>query len=277
MSNGRSAKTSGMDRSPGLEEAIRAAGGMSALAHALGVALSSVSAWRHVPESHVSSVEALTGVGRRILRPDLYSESEKTVPARRDEEDLARSDEYALLASLLLRAPDSNALARLSLLNGGETPLGAGHAALAKAARSTSAERVEREYFDLFLGVGRGELLPYASYYLTGFLNERPLARLRADLKRLGLERADGHFDPEDHLGTLCEIMSGFAGGSLEASAADESKFFAVHIAPWAGRFFADLETANAAGFYRTVGALGRIFVDIETEGFAIIENRRSA
>src|SRR3546814_5223971 len=80
--------------------------------------------------------------------------------------------------------------------------------ALAEAAHSVSVETVEREYFDLFLGVGRGELLPYASYYLTGFLNERPLARLRADLKRLGLERAESHFDPEDHLGTLCEIMS---------------------------------------------------------------------
>src|SRR3546814_1787290 len=89
--------------------------------------------------------------------------------------------------------------------------------ALAEAAHSVSFETVEREYFGLFLGVGRGELLPYASYYLTGFLNERPLARLRADLKRLGLERAESHFDPEDHLGTLCEIMSGFAGGLLEA------------------------------------------------------------
>src|SRR3546814_75843 len=148
--------------------------------------------------------------------------------------------------------------------------------ALAEAAHSVSVETVEREYFDLFLGVGRGELLPYASYYLTGFLNERPLARLRADLKRLGLERAEGHFDPEDHLGTLCEIMSGFAGGLIEASASDEGEFFAVHIAPWAGRFFGDLEKANSAGFYEAVGALGRIFVDIETEGFAI-ETRRSA
>src|SRR3546814_15216223 len=93
--------------------------------------------------------------------------------------DLARSDEYALLASLLLRAPDSAILARLSRLEGTETPLGASHIALAEAAHSVPVETVEREYFDLFLGVGRGELLPSASYYLTGFLNERPLARLR--------------------------------------------------------------------------------------------------
>src|SRR3546814_6299357 len=93
--------------------------------------------------------------------------------------------------------------------------------ALAEAAHSVSVETVEREYFDLFLGVGRGELLPYASYYLTGFLNARPLARLRADLKRLGLERAESHFDPEDHLGTPSAIMSSFAGVLLVAGTSE--------------------------------------------------------
>jgi TorA maturation chaperone TorD len=191
--------------------------------------------------------------------------------------DAARADEYALIASLLLVAPDAGLLARLSNLQGHtETPLGRAHAALAKAAASTSPEKVKREYFELFIGVGRGELLPYASYYLTGFLNERPLARLRGDMMRLGLERAKGHFDPEDHLGTLCEIMSGFACNHFVIAADDEHGFFARHIAPWAGRFFADLESAKAARFYRAVGALGRIFIDIEAEGFAM-ETRRSA
>jgi TorA maturation chaperone TorD len=189
----------------------------------------------------------------------------------------ARADEYALLASLLLAAPDADLLTRLSNLQGDtETPLGRAHAALGKAAASVSAEAVKREYFELFIGVGRGELLPYTSYYLTGFLNERPLARLRADMMRLGLERAEGHSDPEDHLGTLCEIMSGFACNHFVIAADDEHDFFARHIAPWAGRFFADLESAKAARFYRTVGALGGIFIDIEAEGFAM-ETRRSA
>jgi TorA maturation chaperone TorD len=187
-----------------------------------------------------------------------------------DDIDAARADEYALLASLLLRPPDDATLARLALLQGAKTPLGSAHAALAEAAVRASAEAVEREYFDLFLGVGRGELVPYASYYLTGFLNERPLMRLREDLKRLGLERAEGCRDPEDHIGTLCEIMSGFASGCFEASAADESGFFAAHVAPWAGRLFADLEQAEAARFYRAVGALGRLFTEIEAESFAM-------
>lgn len=191
--------------------------------------------------------------------------------------DAARADEYALLASLLLTTPDAGLLKRLSNLRGDiETPLGLAHAVLGRAAASASAEAVKREYFELFIGVGRGELLPYASYYLTGFLNERPLARLRADMMRLGLERAEGHCDPEDHLGTLCEIMSGFACNHFVIAADDEHDFFARHIAPWAGRFFADLENAKAARFYRAVGALGRVFIDIEAEGFAM-ETRRSA
>lgn len=193
-----------------------------------------------------------------------------------DEVDAARSDEYALLASLLLRAPDAEMLGRLARLKGSETPLGRTHAELARAAASADPKRVEREYFSLFIGVGRGELLPYASYYLTGFLNERPLARLRGDLIRLGLERAEGHPDPEDHMGSLCEIMSGFAGGIFETSPGDEAGFFSHHLAPWAGRLFGDLEKAKEAVFYKAVGAVGRTFMEIEAEGFAM-ETRRSA
>jgi TorA maturation chaperone TorD len=196
--------------------------------------------------------------------------------AEADEVDKARSDQYALLASLLLRTPDTDLLMRLSGLQGTATPLGLAHIALGQAAASASADMVKREYSELFIGVGRGELLPYASYYLTGFLNERPLARLRGDMARLGLERAEGHNEPEDHLGTLCEIMSGLAGGRFETSADNEAAFFARHIEPWAGRFFADLEKAKAASFYRAVGAMGRMFIDIEAEGFAM-ETRQSA
>ena len=192
-----------------------------------------------------------------------------------DDIDQARADEYALLASLLLTPPDAGVLARLSSLqDGGDTLLGRAHAALGQAA--ASADDVAREYFHLFIGVGRGELVPYASYYLTGFLNERPLARLRGDMMRLGIERAGGHFDPEDHLGTLCEIMSGFASNRFEVADGAEQDFFERHVEPWAGRFFSDLEKAKAAKFYRSVGTLGRLFIDIETEAFAM-ETRRSA
>jgi TorA maturation chaperone TorD len=266
-----------MERDPGVEEAVRAVGGVGALARGLGISQPSVSSWRRIPAARVLDVEALTGISRAVLRPDLYAEPGSGPAGDTDEVEVARSHQYALLASLLLRAPDADALARLSRLGGdAETPLGQAHGALARAAASASAETVRREYFDLFVGVGRGEIVPYASYYLTGFLNERPLARLREDMKRLGIERVQGHPDPEDHLGTLCEIMSGFAAGCFEASPGEQGAFFARHLAPWAGRCLADMEGAESARFYRAVAAVGRVFIDIETEGFAM-EARQSA
>ena len=116
---------------------------------------------------------------------------------------------------LLSRSPDAATLNRIAKLRGDATPLGLAHLALAQAAGNASAERIAREYFTLFIGVGRGELLPYGSYYLTGFLNERPLARLREDLRAHGIERAEGQVEPEDHAATLCEIMAGMASGQF--------------------------------------------------------------
>ena len=129
---------------------------------------------------------------------------------------------------------------------------------------------MEREYFDLFIGIGRGELLPYGSYYLTGFLHERPLARLRAHLDKLGIERAEGQAEPEDHAAILCEIMAGLASRRFPAPIDAERELFEQHLAPWIGRFFADLEQADAADFYRRIGTLGRVFITIETEAFAL-------
>jgi TorA maturation chaperone TorD len=121
-----------------------------------------------------------------------------------DEIEVARSQEYALLSLLLARAPDQDLLERLAGLRGDASPLGLAHAAVAEAASGIRAAQVEREYFNLFIGLGRGELLPYGSYYLTGFLHERPLARLREDLVRLGIERAAAQAEPEDHAAILC-------------------------------------------------------------------------
>ena len=187
-----------------------------------------------------------------------------------DEIDLARAQHYSLLANLLLRAPDAEMLARLAQVQGTPTPLGLTHIALAQAAAATDVARVQREYFELFIGVGRGELVPYASYYLTGFLYDRPLAALRADLSRLGLERAERHHDPEDHLGTLCEIMGGLAAGQFEAEPGEDARFFGRHVLPWAPRFFRDLEHAAAADFYRAVANVGLTFTELEAEAFAM-------
>ncbi len=254
-------------RDQGLEEAIRAVGGVGALARTLGISQPSVSNWQKVPADRVLAVESVSGVSRSVLRPDLYGDM---VEDAADELDQARAQEYQLLATLLLRAPSDEVLAQLATIKGDASPIGMAHLALASAAESSDADSVSREYFDLFIGLGRGELLPYASYYLSGFLHERPLARLRDDLARLGIERRDGVYEPEDHAGTLFEIMSLFAGGTIAISREEQTNFFNRHLKPWIGRFLADLAVAQRATFYKAVAALGTAFVEIETEAFGL-------
>ncbi|HEU5017461.1 MAG TPA: Cro/CI family transcriptional regulator [Pseudolabrys sp.] len=254
-------------RDNGLSEAIRVVGSVSELARQIGISQPSVSNWTRVPAERVIAVEAATGIDRTVLRPDLYGGDETR---EADEIDTARAREYALLAALLLRAPDAQLLESLASLRGDPSPLGLAHMTLADAAAQTTVEQVEREYFDLFIGMGRGELLPYASYYLTGFLQERPLARLRDDLAALAVVRTESMIEPEDHAGVLCEIMSGLASGRLSAPATSDRLIFEKHMTPWIGRFFADLENAQSAKFYRPVGTVGRIFIDIEAEAFSL-------
>ena len=259
-------------REEGLEEAISAVGGISELARRLGISQPSVSNWKRVPADRVLSVEAATGIARGILRPDLFGGKDASV----DDTELARAQEYALLATLLAKSPDTQLLQRLSRLRGDASPLGVAHVAHGEAAARADVDRVGREYFDLFVGLGRGELLPYASYYLTGFLYERPLARLRGDLKRVGIALAEGLSEPEDHAAILCEIMAGLAGGAIEAEPGTDRRIFEKHMAPWMGRFFADLERSQRADFYARVGTVGRTFVEIESEAFALPQEARA-
>lgn len=183
---------------------------------------------------------------------------------RVDPLDLERARLFALLGRLMAGPPDAGLLERLAALGGGG-PLGEAFAGLAEAAGATDPEAADREFFDLFIGVGRGELLPFASYYLTGFLHERPLAELRGDLARLGVERAPGVAEPEDHIAFVCETFAGLLAGAFPALPAEAQAFFARHVKPWAARFFADLEAAQAARFYRAVGRLGRLATEIES------------
>jgi TorA maturation chaperone TorD/DNA-binding transcriptional regulator YdaS (Cro superfamily) len=253
-------------RDAGLERAIAAAGGIARLARKIGIAQPSVSNWNMVPAQRVIVVEGATGVSRKVLRPDLYGE-----PADLDTIDpieVGRAQEYALLATLLASAPPAALLRQIGQLKGDATSLGRAHAALGEAASIATATEVEREYFDLFVGLGRGELLPYASYYLTGFLNERPLSRLRHDLAELGIERVQNGSEPEDHAATLCEVMAGLAGAHFPVPPATQRAFFEKHVSPWMGRLFVDMEKTENAKFYRSVGTLGRVFLEIESAAF---------
>jgi TorA maturation chaperone TorD len=215
------------------------------------------------PGAAVNSAAAAAGAA---WCADLYANTTDRV----DDTDIARLREYALLAALLGRPPDEAMLKRLALLESDRTPLGLAHKALAEAAAEKDAAAVAREYFDLFIGVGRGELLPYESYYLTGFLHERPLARLRADLADLGIERVEGQCEPEDHAAILCEVMAGLIAGEFAAPVGRQRYFFERHLASWMAQFYGDLEAAKAADFYRPVGAIGRLFIEIETQAFAL-------
>ena len=189
------------------------------------------------------------------------------------EEDILRADLYDLLGMLLARPPSADLLAGVAAFGGG---VGEGGAfaqpvsALARLAREMTPQAVRTEYDALFIGLVRGELLPYASYYLTGFLNEKPLAVLRRDMGRLGIARSPEVKDPEDHIASLCEMMAGLIRGrfGVPAGLSAQRDFFAAHLAPWAGHFFGDLQAAKGAVFYAPVGAIGRAFVEIEREAF---------
>lgn len=263
-------------RDPGLETALRIAGGVVMLARDLGISQPAVSAWRRAPADRVLAIESITGVSRSILRPDLYPPSDDArregpmsdAAAQTDDTDIARAHEYGLLATLLGREPGTDLLSALAGMIGDPSPLGRAHSALAEAAAETDAATAARQHFRLFVGVGRGEFLPYASYYLTGFVHERPLARVREDLARLGVARAETTHEPEDHIAILCEIMAGLAAGHFGDGLETQKHFFKRHIEPWAGRFFADLEAVADAPFYARVGAVGRTFLEIEAQAF---------
>ncbi|MBY8977841.1 molecular chaperone TorD family protein [Rhodobacteraceae bacterium NNCM2] len=186
------------------------------------------------------------------------------------EEDFLRADLYDLLAALLSGPPSRDLIDRVSRLTGDDGDLGRAVTALARIARATTAKAAESEFNSLFVGLGRGELLPYASYYMTGFLHEKPLAMLRNEMRRLGIERAPNVYEPEDNIASLCEMMAGLIRGRFEAGQdlTTQRDFFNTHLGPWGGHFFADLEGAKGSVFYAPVGAIGRIFMEIEREAF---------
>ncbi|TMM51081.1 TorD/DmsD family molecular chaperone [Sulfitobacter sabulilitoris] len=187
-------------------------------------------------------------------------------------EDRLRADLYNFLGLILSGPPDQMLLDQTAALEGDDSDLGQAIAGLARVARVTSPRGVTKEFNTLFIGLGRGELLPYASYYLTGFLNEKPLARLRSDMGALGMTRAENKFEPEDNIASLMEMMGGMIVGRFGAPALLERQktFFNTHVGPWAAHFFSDLESAKSSVLYGSVGAVGRTFMDIERESYRL-------
>lgn len=198
-----------------------------------------------------------------ILAQPQYEDA-RPATLERQAEDGLRAAVYGLLASLLVAPPSALLLQSLRDIEPGEGGFAPAWALLRLAARRSTPQLADDEYHDLFIGVARGELVPYGSWYMTGFLMDRPLAALRNDLRRLGFERQDDVHEPEDHAAALLEVMSRLADPEEGLSADEQRRFFEAHIAPWMERFFGDLETANHGRLYAAVGGLGRQFIDFE-------------
>ncbi len=185
-------------------------------------------------------------------------------------EDRLRADLYNFLGVILAGPPDEMLLSQCEGLTGDDSELGKAIGTLARVAKVSKPKNVESEFNALFIGLGRGELLPYASYYLTGFLNEKPLAQLRNDMTARGMVRAQNVFEPEDNIASLMEMMGAMIVGRFGtvATLEEQKTFFNAHIAPWAGHFFSDLEAAKSSVLYASVGSVGKAFMEIEREAF---------
>ncbi|MET0983121.1 MAG: molecular chaperone TorD family protein [Telluria sp.] len=193
-------------------------------------------------------------------------------------EDQARADLYALAASLLLAAPDATLLSSLAsadpiLATGGEHALEDAWEKLVLAASVMDADAVSEEFDLLFISSGTPALNPYGSLYLSGFMNDTPLAELRADLASFGIGRVRGAFESEDHLGALCETMRVLIAGGpgIRRQPLDVQKtFFEARIGRWYARCLADMAKAEGANFYRLVAAFAGALLAIEAEAFAV-------
>lgn len=187
-----------------------------------------------------------------------------------DSDEALRANTYSLLAALLAAPPSRELLDLVARIadNGDSSGNGLARAwkVLGLAGRRSSVGSLDDEYHALFIGLARGELVPYGSWYLTGLLMDRPLAQLRSDLAALGFERAEDVHEPEDHAAALCETMGLIIAGGEEFGHGVQRSFFSRHMEPWLGQFFADLANAEAACFYRAVGHLGQQFVELERQ-----------
>ncbi len=187
-------------------------------------------------------------------------------------EDLLRAQIYRLIARFLSAPPSEADLEAAASLQGDDSDIGRAISTFAHIAGRSRASEVAEEYHVLFIGLGRGELVPFGSYYLTGFLNEKPLAKLRQDMARLGIARDPDIRDPEDHIASLAEMMAGLIDGAFgDPLPLDEQKrFFNTHIGCWAPYFFRDLQQAKSSVLYSALGAVGSTFLEIEEGAFAL-------
>ena len=203
-------------------------------------------------------------------------DAEAVPPPGVADDDAVRANTYGLLGALLAapaRREHFDLLANIyipSTDGPSVDALGAAWSDLGRAAEHADVEAVDDEYHALFIGVGSGELIPYGSWYLTGFVMDKPLAALRTDLAALGFERRDDVKEPEDHAAALLETMA-LLVASAEHGIDVQRRFFDRHVATWMRTFFADLQSADSARFYRAVGRFGDQFMKFEMQYLSIV------
>lgn len=195
-----------------------------------------------------------------------------------DSEELARAELYGLLARLWLGPPDAALLQQFAVAVT-EAPqpggfLEAPWQALVAAMRATTPDRAAAEYDALFGGVGKPEVFLYGSYHLSGFLNEKPLAVLRDDLARLGLARDAQRGETEDHVAGVFEVMRWLIAGDDVAlcNLEQQRRFFRAHVQPWVEKLCDAVEAQPGAQVWRALAGLTRAFVQVETQGFDLLE-----
>ena len=189
-----------------------------------------------------------------------------------DTEDQLRADMYSFLASLLRTEPTAELVNQLTNLESDDSPIGKSIKTLSKLASSMDLPTIRDEYVRIFVGVGRGEILPFAFYYLTGFLKDKPLAKLRNDMKEIGIELVENVKEPEDHIASLFDMMSGLILGKFNKkfSISEQKDFFNKHLDPWVDLLMRDIESSKIAVFYSPIGTIGREFIEIERSSFSM-------
>ncbi|EMV9341436.1 molecular chaperone [Vibrio alginolyticus] len=184
------------------------------------------------------------------------------------QEQTLRTDIYLVLSALFRSAPSDEMLAFLKSLEiePSESAMQKAWLGLQQAANEAQREALEEEYQDLFIGIGRGEVVPFGSWHRTGSMMEKPLAEIRRDLDLLGIEREENVKEPEDHISALCEVMAMLTGEEEELQQA----VFNKHIAPWFQSFTRQLESAESVNFYKPAAQLCDAFLMLEQVRFSV-------
>lgn len=188
-----------------------------------------------------------------------------------------RTDAYVLLAALLRDSPSPETIDLLRNLSWEENlPLRLQMALseLCRAGAESPMQSICEEYQRIFMGLGRGELVPYASWYVEKAIQSTPLAEIRSDLLRLAIVRQTDRFESEDQVGVLCEIMALLSAPQNEIPQSEQAAFFNHHLVNWMPLFFKDLQELRDIRFYRTVAEFGRSFLEAEAEFLHQVESR---